>query len=82
MDCRDEVGRAGAIARHKDDEIGVEAVPDSGCLGDQVVAGLDEELQLPAGVGQPDRWQLGLAERHPGDRQGIAGIALAGPARP
>ena len=78
----DEVGGPGAIPRHQAPQIGVEAVADAGHLDDDVLAGLDEELEIEGPVGGPDRRQVGLAGRHPGDRQGITGIALAQPAGP
>ena len=74
-----EVARPRAITGDEDPEVGVEPVADTSHLQDHVLACPDEELDLDAPVRQPDRWQVGLAEGHPGDRQGIAGVALASP---
>jgi hypothetical protein len=57
----------------------VESVADAGCLGHQIFAGLDDELQLAAGIRQPDWRQFGFAAGHAGDRKGVARIALASP---
>jgi hypothetical protein len=50
VSSRDEVGRRGRVARNEHDEIGMEAVADPRCLGHEVVAGLDQELQLTCRV--------------------------------
>jgi hypothetical protein len=76
----DEVGGPGTVPGQEAAEVGVETVADPGHLDDDVLAGLDEELQVEGVVGHADRWQVGLASRHPGDREGVAGIALAEPA--
>ena len=57
----------------------MEPVADAGLLGHEVLAGLDQELQLEGPIEQPNRRQVGLAQGHPGDGQGVTGIALAGP---
>jgi len=74
-----EVAHARAIPGYEDPQIGVEPVADTGHLEDHVLARADEELDVEAPVSQPDRWQIRLPEGHAGDRQCIAGVALAGP---
>ena len=59
----------------------MEPVADACRLRCEIVAGLDQELELAAGVIEPDRRQLGLPEGDAGDRQGITGITLAGSPR-
>jgi hypothetical protein len=73
----DEVGDRSAIARQQDDQVGVEPVPHPGCFTDQILAGLDEKTKLGRLIGQPDRGQVRLPCGHPGNREGITGIALA-----
>jgi hypothetical protein len=46
------------------------------------IAGLNQELEHAARVGDPDGRRLALAEGHPRDRKGVARIALAGPPDP
>ena len=78
----DEVGGPRPVSRLEAPEVGVETVPDPGHLDDDVFPGLDEELQVEGSIGGPDRRQVGLAGGHPGDREGIVGIALAETTRP
>jgi hypothetical protein len=77
-----QIGRRRAIARCERPKIGVEPVADARLLGHQVLAGLDQELQLEGPVDEPDRRQVRLAQGHPGDGQRVTRIALAGPSRP
>jgi hypothetical protein len=55
----------------------MQSVPHAGRLADEILARLEEEAQLAPPVWQPDRWQVRLTGRHPGDREGVARIALA-----
>ena len=59
--------------------MGVEAVAGPGLRVDEVVAGVGQQAELGRAVLEPDRRQVALAKDHPGDREGIARIALAGP---
>ena len=77
-----EVGGHGPIPGGKHDEVGMEPVSDPGHLGGEIVASLDEELELTAGIGGPDRRQAPFAQGHPGDGEGITRVALAGSPRP
>ena len=67
-----QVGSCRAIARQERPQIGVESVADPGLLGHEVLAGLDQELELEARIDQPDRRQVWFSEGHPGDGQGVA----------
>src|SRR5450759_705175 len=60
----------------------VEPVPRTRCLADEVLARLEEEMQLTRPIGQPDGQQVRLTGRHPGDREGVTRIALARPPGP
>lgn len=60
----------------------MEPVANPGRLGDEILAGLDEEAELAARVRQPDRWQVRFPEGYPGDGEGVTRIALAGPPGP
>jgi hypothetical protein len=82
VDLGGEVRDGRAVSGNEDHEIGVQAVASAGRLGDEILARLDQELQLAAGISKADGRQLGLAARHPGDREGVARVALAGSARP
>ena len=59
--------------------MGVEAVAGSGLSVNEVVASVGQQAELRRAVLEPDRRQVGLAEGHPGDCEGIARVALAGP---
>ncbi len=50
--------------------------------GDEIGAGGEEEAELGRRIDPPDRRQVRLARRDPGDREGITRVALAGPACP
>src|SRR5450759_1565600 len=71
-----------AVPGHEPPQVGMEAIADPGHLRDEVLARLHEEGDLEAPVSDPDRRQVRLPRRHPGDREGVAGIALARPPRP
>ena len=45
-------------------------------------ASLGQELQVPGPVGQAHRGQAGLGQGHPGDRERVPRVALAGAAGP
>ena len=78
----DEVARPAPVPRHQAPQVGVEPIADASHLDDDVLAGLDQELEIERSIGKPDRGQVMLAGRHPGDRHGITRIALAEPPRP
>ena len=59
----------------------MQPVADPGRLRREIIPGLDQELELAACIVEPDRRQIGLPECHPGDRQRITRIGLAGPSR-
>ena len=59
--------------------MGVEAVAGPGLSVHEIIASVGQQAELGRAVLEPDRRQVGLAEGHPGDREGIARIALAGP---
>jgi len=55
----------------------MQPVAHAGLLGHEVLARLHQELQLEAPVDRADRRQVRLAQGHPGDGEGICGVALA-----
>jgi hypothetical protein len=59
----------------------VQAILRPGALGEQLVAVVGEQLQIPGGRVGSRRRQL-LPRGHTGDRMGVARIALAVPAQP
>jgi hypothetical protein len=79
---RDEVHGSLAVPGYEHPQVGMEAITDPSHLRDEVFAGLHEEGDLETPIGHPDWRQIYLPRGHPGDREGIAGIALARPPRP
>lgn len=59
--------------------MGVEAVAGPGLSVNEVITSVGQQAELGRAVLEPDRRHVGLAEGHPGDREGITRIALAGP---
>lgn len=57
----------------------MEAVADSGLSVNEVIASGGQQAELGRAVLGPDRRQVGLEDSHPGDREGVARVALAGP---
>jgi hypothetical protein len=55
----------------------VQAIADTGPLGDDLVASVDEELEVGLEVGLPEPWEARLAQGDPGDRDRVARIILA-----
>jgi hypothetical protein len=45
----------------------------------EVIPRVGQQAELGRAILEPDRRQVGLAEGHPGDREGVARVALAGP---
>jgi hypothetical protein len=62
--------------------VSVEPVAYPRRLCHQILARLEQEMQLARPIGQSDRWQVWFTGRDPGDRKGIARVALARPTRP
>jgi hypothetical protein len=58
--------------------VGVEAVAGPRLSVNEVVTSVGQQAELGRAVLEPDRRQVGLAEDHPGDREGVARVALAG----
>ena len=75
----DELGDRPTVARQQDHEVGVEAVAGPGLSVNEVVTSVGQQAELGRAVLEPDRRQVGLAEGHPGDREGVTRVALAGP---
>jgi hypothetical protein len=82
MSHRDEVRDNAAVSRNEHPQVRVQAVPNARRLGHEVLAGLEQQAQLARAIGQPDRRQVAFPGRPPGDREGVARIALAWPVRP
>ena len=55
----------------------MQAIADTGPLGDDLVASVDEELEVGLEVGLPEPWEARLAQGDPGDRDRVARIILA-----
>ena len=79
---RDQVRHPLAVSGQEDDEIRVDPVAQLRRLGDELVPRGHEEPQVLTPVGEPDRGKRLLPGRHPGDRERIRRIALAGSMRP
>src|SRR6266508_3170797 len=77
LTATDELGDRSAVTRQQDHEVGMEAVAGPGLSVDEVITSVGQQAELGRAVLEPDRRQVGLAEGHPGDREGIARIALA-----
>jgi hypothetical protein len=75
----DQLGGRPTVTRQQDHEVGVEAVAGPGLSVNEVITSIGQQAELGRAVLEPDRRQVGLTEGHPGDRQGIARVALAGP---
>jgi hypothetical protein len=60
--------------------VGVETVAGPGLSVNEVITSVGKQAELSRAVLEPDRRQVGLAEVHPGDREGVTGVPLAGPA--
>lgn len=68
------------VAGRQHQEVGVESIANPRRLADEVVTGLDQHLQLAAGVVNAHRRQIRLAQGDARDGQRVARIALAGAA--
>ena len=82
MPPRDQVRHPLAVSGQEHDEIRVDPVAQLRRLGDELVPRGHEEPQVLTPVGEPDRGKRLLPGRHPGDRERIRRIALAGSMRP
>ena len=58
-------------------EVPAQPIDDPGPLGDQVVAVVDQQPDLPGGTVQPGHRQLRFPQRRPGHRQRVDRIRLA-----
>jgi hypothetical protein len=70
------------VAGPQGDQVSMDPVGDPGPLSQQLLAVVDQQPQVLGQVLAPDRWQVVLASRHPGDGQRIGGIGLAALAQP
>jgi hypothetical protein len=66
-----------AAARQQHQQVGVQPVAGAGRLGHQVLARLDQQLQLASRVGATHRRQVRLAQHDARDGQRVAWVALA-----
>ena len=58
--------------------MGVETVAGPGLSVYEVVPRIGQQAELGRAILEPDGRQVGLAEGHPGDREGVTRVALAG----
>lgn len=61
----------------------MEPIADPGALGDELIARVDEELEVGGEMRHPKARQAWLTQGHPGDRHRVGRVVLAtAPARP
>ena len=75
-----EVRDLALVVSGKHDQVRVEAVRNPSPLTHPHVPRIDEDLEILGDPGHRDRGEALLAKGHPGDREGVARIALARPA--
>ena len=67
------------VAGHQHPQVAVQAIAQAGLFGDQLVAAVDEQLQVAVSERAAHEGQALLTHHDARDRESVGGVALAGP---